>query len=113
MGLAFSGETIVLELSAPDAPDITLVDLPGLVRDDAPRAKPKIADYAFTTIVPNLGVWHTDDGVAGDGLVLADIPGAQRVDGAARWRCQVARGGRNSSPSTATLRVSRLASPSR
>ena len=34
-GLAFSGETIVLELSAPDAPDMTLVDLPGLVRDEA------------------------------------------------------------------------------
>jgi len=40
------------------------------------RAKPKIADYPFTTVVPNLGVWHDAGGAAaGDGLVLADIPG--------------------------------------
>ena len=35
-------------------------------------AKPKIADYPFTTLVPNLGVvkkWN------GDGYVVADIPG--------------------------------------
>ena len=35
-------------------------------------AKPKIADYPFTTIVPNLGVVHKPDG---DGFVVADIPG--------------------------------------
>ena len=41
------------------------------------RAKPKIADYPFTTVVPNLGVWTPDDKSVGDGegLVLADIPG--------------------------------------
>jgi GTPase Era involved in 16S rRNA processing len=74
--------------------DVGLVGCPNAGKSTllaaATRAKPKIADYAFTTIVPNLGVWHADDGVAGDGLVLADIPGSQRVDGAARWRCQVA-----------------------
>lgn len=36
-------------------------------------AKPKIANYPFTTIVPNLGV--CDIGEEGAGLVLCDIPG--------------------------------------
>lgn len=35
-------------------------------------AKPKIADYPFTTLVPNLGVVRKPDG---DGIVIADIPG--------------------------------------
>jgi GTP-binding protein len=36
------------------------------------NAKPKIADYPFTTVEPNLGVAHLDDDRT---LVLADIPG--------------------------------------
>lgn len=39
------------------------------------NAKPKIADYPFTTIVPNLGVCDIDGNESGKGLVLADIPG--------------------------------------
>ena len=35
-------------------------------------AKPKIADYPFTTLVPNLGVVRK---ITGDGTVFADIPG--------------------------------------
>ncbi len=35
-------------------------------------AKPKIADYPFTTLVPNLGVVRRP---SGDGTVFADIPG--------------------------------------
>lgn len=35
-------------------------------------AKPKIADYPFTTIIPNLGVVKKHNG---DGYVIADIPG--------------------------------------
>jgi GTPase len=37
-------------------------------------AKPKIADYPFTTLVPNLGVVQRDD----ETLVVADIPGLIR-----------------------------------
>jgi len=36
------------------------------------NAKPKIADYPFTTLIPNLGVAAPDDEIT---LVLADIPG--------------------------------------
>ena len=39
----------------------------------ASAAKPKIANYPFTTIVPNLGVCDISD--EGAGLVLCDIPG--------------------------------------
>lgn len=35
-------------------------------------AKPKIADYPFTTLIPNLGVVKKQ---SGDGYVVADIPG--------------------------------------
>lgn len=35
------------------------------------RARPKIANYPFTTLYPNLGVGYID----GDEIVLADIPG--------------------------------------
>lgn len=35
------------------------------------RARPKIADYPFTTLNPNLGVAHVDD----EEFILADIPG--------------------------------------
>ena len=48
----------------------------------ASNARPKIADYPFTTVVPNLGVCDlgTGDGAAA-GLVLCDIPGL--IEGAA------------------------------
>lgn len=58
--------------------DVALVGCPNAgkstVLDAVSNARPKIADYPFTTIVPNLGVVDGEYGPEG-GLVLADVPG--------------------------------------
>lgn len=65
---------IILELKM--LADVGLLGFPNVGKSTflslVTKAKPKIANYHFTTITPNLGVVNTK---FGDSFVLADIPG--------------------------------------
>lgn len=72
--------TIVLELRV--MADVGLLGFPNVGKSTfigaVSRARPKIADYPFTTLVPQLGVVALDEWIGarpGDTLVVADIPG--------------------------------------
>ena len=68
-------ETLHVHLELKMLADIGLVGLPNAGKSTLismiSAAKPKIADYPFTTIVPNLGVVHFRD----QNFVVADMPG--------------------------------------
>ncbi|MCA9374466.1 MAG: GTPase ObgE [Candidatus Gracilibacteria bacterium] len=75
------GETILVTMELQLVADIGIIGFPSAGKSTLisriSNAKPKIADYPFTTLIPNLGVvdMRTYDRQLNDSFVVADIPG--------------------------------------
>ncbi|WP_145042594.1 GTPase ObgE [Mycobacteroides abscessus] len=82
--LGEAGAEVDLTLELKTVADVGLVGFPSAGKSSLvsvlSAAKPKIADYPFTTLVPNLGVVTTGE----NSFVMADVPGL--IPGAAEGR---------------------------